>query len=69
MGKIMVKNNIGIEQCVNAYQVYLPSGEVIGRIVMPPDGAYMVDSDANRDITKALALRWGVYKKPKGPHD
>jgi len=69
MGTIIAKNNIGIEQCENAYQFCLPSGQVIGRIVMPPDGAYMADSDANRYISKALALRWHVYKKPNGPQD
>lgn len=69
MGRIIVKNNIGIERWENAYRFYLRSGQVIGQVIMPPDGAYMEDSDTNREISKALALRWGVYTKSKGQQD
>lgn len=59
----MILNNIGIVQSGNKYLLYLPTNICIGQLVMPPDNAYMADAKALEYITKAVAIRWGVYQK------
>ncbi len=61
----MVMNNIGIVQNGNQYLLYLPTNICIGQLVTPPDNGYLADAEAIKYITKALAMRWGVYEKPK----
>jgi hypothetical protein len=58
----MVINNIGVVQSGNNYMLYLPTNICIAQIIMPPDTAYMADAKAMEYITKAVAMRWQVYK-------
>lgn len=61
----MVINNIHILQRDNVYQLYLPTQLCIGQLALPPDQQYILDSRALEYITKAMAMRWNVYEKPK----
>lgn len=61
----MVMNNIGIVQSGSQYQLYLPTQICVGQLAFPPNHQYLQDAKALEYITKALAIRWGVYEKQK----
>jgi hypothetical protein len=56
-------NNICYRQNNNCYFLYLTDGKQVAVIEMPPDSQYAVDCKALEIITKALAMRYGVYTK------
>ena len=58
----MVLNNIEIVQSGNQYLLFLPTRICIAQILMPPDSQFIGDTKALDIITKAMAIRWGVYK-------
>ena len=61
----MMMNNIGIVQSGNQYQLFLPTNICVLHLAFPPDHQYMRDAKALDYITKALAIRWGVYEQGK----
>jgi hypothetical protein len=64
----MMINNIGIVQNGNQYCLFLPTNICVAQLVTPPDNAYLADAEALKYITRALAIRWGVYEKQKYNH-
>jgi len=61
----MTMNNITILQSANQYQLTLPNGACVGLLAFPPDHQYIQDFKALEYITKALAIRCGVYERQK----
>lgn len=61
----MTMNNITILQSANQYQLSLPNGTCVGVLAFPPDHQYIQDVKALEYITKALAMRCGVYERQK----
>lgn len=52
-------------QVENIYELFAESGVRLAIIMLPSDKQYMYDERTLTDITKALALRWGLNQPKK----
>lgn len=45
------------------YQIETVDGKVLSRIAVPLDGDELADLETLKELTKPIALRWGIIRK------
>ena len=58
-------NYMPVEQYDQFYQIYLPQGLLITRMLRRPDGQILRDAQALNSITKTLRIYWDIYPPRK----
>lgn len=45
------------------YQIETVEGRILSRIAVPLDGDELADLETLKELTKPIALRWGIIRK------